>query len=102
MKRVFDGLGKKQQYKFNKTLTHHNKCYIIFKNGGAIMFSDQVKRVRMLLNFSQDKLAQSLGVSFATINRWENSKNVPSKLAQKSFYDFCENNFIDVEELKQL
>lgn len=66
------------------------------------MFAEQVKRVRKVLNYSQDKLAQILGVSFATINRWENSRNVPSKLAQKQFYDFCESNFIDVEELKKL
>lgn len=70
--------------------------------GGVIMFSEQVKSVRKILDYSQDKLAQMLGVSFATINRWENSKNAPSKLAQKSFYDFCESNFIDVEELKKL
>ena len=66
------------------------------------MFCDQVKHVRQLLKISQNKLAQTLGVSFATINRWENSKNAPSKLAQNSFYDFCENNFIDVEEIKKL
>ena len=66
------------------------------------MFSEQVKHVRKILDYSQDKLAHILGVSFATINRWENSKNTPSKLAQKSFYDFCESNFIDVEELKKL
>ncbi len=66
------------------------------------MFSEQVKQVRALLNFSQDKLAKMLGVSFSTINRWENSKNEPSKLAKKSFYDFCEDNFIDVDELKKL
>lgn len=66
------------------------------------MFSEQVKQVRSLLNFSQDKLAKMLGVSFSTINRWENSKNEPSKLAKKSFYDFCEDNFIDVDELKKL
>lgn len=66
------------------------------------MFCDRVKYVRQLLKISQNKLAQTLGVSFATINRWENSKNTPSKLAQTSFYDFCENNFIDVEELKKL
>lgn len=83
-------------------LTQHNKCYIILEDGGGMMFSNQVKQVRVLLKFSQAKLAQMLGVSFATINRWENSKNAPSKLAQKSFYDFCENNFIDVEELKKL
>ena len=65
------------------------------------MFSDQVKYVRNQLNFSQKKFADLLGVSFATINRWENSKNEPSQLAKNSFYDFCENNFIDVEELKK-
>lgn len=66
------------------------------------MFSEQVKYVRKILDYSQDKLAQTLGVSFATINRWENSKNAPSNLSQKSFYDFCESNFIDVKELKKL
>lgn len=66
------------------------------------MFSNQVKQVRVLLNVSQNKLAKMLGVSYATINRWENSKNAPSKLAQKTFYDFCECNFIDVEKLKML
>ncbi len=66
------------------------------------MFAEQVHYVREILNLSQDKLAQLLGVSFATINRWENSRNEPSRLAKKMFYDFCENNFIDVEELKQL
>lgn len=72
------------------------------KMEGIVMFSEQIKHVRKILDYSQDKLAQILGVSFATINRWENSKNTPSKLAQKSFYDFCESNFIDVEELKKL
>ena len=71
-------------------------------NGGGIMFSDQVKYVRSLLHLSQDKLAQLLRVSFSTINRWENSKTTPSQLAQISFYDFCESNFIDVNELKKL
>lgn len=66
------------------------------------MFSDQVRHVRLMMNLSQKKMAQLLSVSFATINRWENTKNEPSKLAQKSFYDFCENNFIDVENLKKL
>ena len=65
------------------------------------MFADQVKYVRNQMNLSQKKLADLLGVSFATINRWENSKNDPSQLAKNSFYDFCENNFIDIQELKK-
>ena len=66
------------------------------------MFADQVKYVRDQLKLSQGKLADRLGVSFATINRWENSNNAPSKLAQTSFYEFCESNFIDTEDLKKL
>lgn len=63
-------------------------------------FSAMIKQVRIQLNLSQKQLAEALSVSFATINRWENSHVVPSKLAQKSFYDFCENNFIDISKLR--
>ncbi|MCO6435251.1 MAG: helix-turn-helix transcriptional regulator, partial [Nitrosomonas nitrosa] len=36
------------------------------------------------------ELAHELGVSFSTINRWENSKTVPFKLARRQFEAFCE------------
>jgi putative transcriptional regulator len=52
-------------------------------------FSTQVKAVRQQLKLSQDELAQALGVSFATVNRWENGKTAPSKLAQRQFEQFC-------------
>lgn len=96
-------MGKKSRQKEENILTNYSKCYIIglSLNWEASMFSDQVKYVRNRLNLSQKKFADLLGVSFATINRWENSKNEPSQLAKNSFYDFCENNFIDVEELKK-
>lgn len=63
-------------------------------------FPTMVKQVRIQLNLSQKQLADALSVSFATINRWENSHVLPSKLAQKSFCDFCENNFIDINKLR--
>jgi len=65
-----------------------------------MMFPEKVKHVREKLHLSQKNLAEALNVSFATINRWENSKVIPSNLAQKSFYDFCENNFIDLKQLE--
>ena len=58
------------------------------------MFANQVKNVRIQLEMSQKKLANALGVSFATINRWENSRNEPSQLAKNSFYEFCESNLM--------
>lgn len=65
-------------------------------------FAKQVKYVREQLRLSQNQLADALNVSFATINRWENAKVTPSNLAQKTFYEFCENNFIEEDVLKRL
>ena len=65
-------------------------------------FADIVKTVRKQLGLSQQSLADALNVSFSTINRWENGHVVPSKLAQKTFINYCEDNFIDVSELQKL
>lgn len=62
-------------------------------------FAEKVKLVRTELKLSQEDLAHKLGVSFATINRWENGSYNPSRLAKKAFDDFCKENNI-VEEDK--
>ncbi len=61
-------------------------------------FSEFVISVRRKLSLSQKQLATAINVSYSTINRWENGHVVPSNLAVKSFYDFCENNFIHIPE----
>ncbi|MCF8130716.1 MAG: helix-turn-helix transcriptional regulator [Deltaproteobacteria bacterium] len=53
-------------------------------------FSEIVREVRKKLDISQEDLAHALGVSFATVNRWENAKTSPSKLARTQFNLFCE------------
>ncbi len=55
-----------------------------------VTFPEFVKEVRRQLGISQQELAHELGVSFATINRWENGKTTPFKLARKQFDGFCE------------
>jgi ribosome-binding protein aMBF1 (putative translation factor) len=52
-------------------------------------FAAMVKEVRQQLGLSQEELAHALGVSFSSINRWENGKTLPSKLAQRQFEQFC-------------
>ena len=52
--------------------------------------------VRKNLDLSKKKLASAINVSYSTINRWENCHVTPSNLAVKSFFDFYENNFIDI------
>jgi len=60
------------------------------ESGMAKEFSAVVKSVRTRLKMSQEELARELGVSFATVNRWENSRTKPSQLAQRQFESFCE------------
>ena len=43
-------------------------------------YSVQIKRLRARLGLTQTALAKELGVSFPTVNRWENGKSKPSQL----------------------
>ncbi len=42
-----------------------------------------LKSLRKDLGLSQEELAQRLGVSFTSVNRWENGQTKPSKLAKR-------------------
>lgn len=57
-------------------------------------FSEKVKIARQKTNISQEDMARQLGVSFATVNRWESRKTRPSRLALKAFEDFCKDHSI--------
>jgi len=48
-----------------------------------------VKKVRRQLTISQEDLARELGVSYATVNRWENGQAKPSRLARTQLDSFC-------------
>jgi len=65
---------------------------------GSEKFPELVRKVRKQLEISQEDLAHALGVSFATVNRWENAKTSPSKLARSQFDLFCK----DMREKGQL
>lgn len=44
-------------------------------------YSERIKRLRGRLGLTQTELAELVGVSFATVNRWENQQARPSQLA---------------------
>ena len=67
---------------------HANKDTKMTDSPGT--FPELVRKVRRQLGISQEELAHRLGVSFATINRWENGKTTPFKLARAQFDAFCE------------
>lgn len=46
-----------------------------------IVIAQEIINLRRRLGMSQVMLAKRIGVSFATVNRWENHRHSPSKLA---------------------
>ena len=58
-----------------------------------------IKQIREHLNISQTELAEQLNVTFATVNRWENGRAVPNKLAQTKLYEICKENAVPVYDI---
>lgn len=58
-----------------------------------------IKQIREYLNMSQTELAEQLNVTFATVNRWENGRAVPNKLAQTKLYEICKENDVPVYDI---
>ena len=46
-----------------------------------------IRELRNRLGLTQEKMASQLGVTFPTINRWENGRAKPSPLALKQIED---------------
>ena len=58
-----------------------------------------ILEIRNRLSASQEDLAKMIGISFATVNRWENGHSKPNKAAQLRLYDICKERDIDLEDI---
>jgi putative transcriptional regulator len=63
--------------------------------------SQLVKSLRELLGLSQEKLAARLGVTFSSVNRWENGHTKPSPLALKQVEQLLDSLGKDGRELRK-
>lgn len=70
----------------------------IMKHGEDIM-QDLIKKIRSHMNMNQTEFAELLNVTFATVNRWENGRAVPNKLAQDKIYDLCKEYDVPVYDM---
>jgi superfamily II DNA or RNA helicase/DNA-binding XRE family transcriptional regulator len=69
-------------------------------------YSNRIKKLRQNFGITQTRLAELLGVSFASINRWENNQSIPNLLAWQKIeraellgmQSFEENNIHAVRE----
>lgn len=58
-----------------------------------------IKQIRTYLNMSQTEFANRLNVTFQTVNRWENGRAVPNRLAQSTMYELCKSKSVPVYEM---
>lgn len=58
-----------------------------------------IKQIRTHLNMSQTEFANRLNVTFQTVNRWENGRAVPNRLAQSTMYELCKSKSVPVYEM---
>jgi len=53
------------------------------------MEADNIRNLRRNLGMTQEEFAHLLGITVATVNRWENGHNSPTRLARKALYDLA-------------
>lgn len=72
--------------------TNVMRCYNLYMNEilNEAPFAAKVKYLRAKLMLTQEVLAKELGVSFATVNRWESQCRTPQFLSKEKFFGFCE------------
>lgn len=62
-----------------------------------IDYPTTILRLRAKLNLSQMALANLLGVSYTSINRWENGKYEPTRMVKERIKIICEENNVNLE-----
>lgn len=60
---------------------------------------DLIKKIRLHMNMNQTEFAEKLNVTFATVNRWENGRAQPNKLAQDKIYDLCKTHAVSIYDM---
>ena len=61
-------------------------------------YSRLIKELRAKLIVSQTELAEILGCSFASVNRWENGLHEPTYKMKRKIVSLCKKNGINTEE----
>lgn len=55
-----------------------------------------VKKLREKMLVTQEELAEILGVSFASVNRYENGKTIPTMKVKRKIVELCRKNKVEL------
>lgn len=64
-------------------------------------FSAEIKNFRLSCLMNQTEFANALGVSFITVNRWENGRARPNIKAMKALKRYCAEHDLPYEPLEK-
>ena len=62
------------------------------------MYDIDIRRIREELLLTQEELAKEMGVSYATIQGWEQKKRTPGIKYKRKIIEFCKQKNINIEE----
>ena len=68
----------------------------------AFDYPSLVREIRHVRDLTQEQLAHELGVTFGTVNGWENGKHQPSPLAARELLRLAREAGLDVSALPRL
>jgi DNA-binding XRE family transcriptional regulator len=60
-------------------------------------YAQKIKKLREVLLITQQELADLIGVSIVTVNRWENGKYEPTMKIKRKIMELCKANNIALE-----
>ena len=66
---------------------------------GGILVDNLYKSIRIMAKLNQEQFAKELGTTVLSVNRWENGKTEPNRMAQNQLFRFCTEHQIEVGEL---
>ena len=64
--------------------------------------SETIKAIREELQMTQTDFAEAIHVSFSTVNRWENNKVIPNRMARALILDLCEKRKVNTALIEKM
>lgn len=63
-------------------------------------YSKEIRRIREKLLLTQSEFAERIGVSYATVNRWEKGHHIPTIKARRKIKELCLKEGIAYHEIE--
>ena len=72
-------------------------CYTVhyIRDVKQMAFADAILKLRSERRLSQTQFAKELGVSYTSVNRWENGRSFPTKMMRLVIRRYCEKHHLE-------